>query len=40
VDESFDNELLVAFEYSPMIASVSPQVMLISLTAQPDPDRP
>jgi hypothetical protein len=40
VDESYANELLVAFEYSPTIDSGSPKVMLTSLTAQPDPDRP
>jgi hypothetical protein len=40
VDESYANELLVAFEYSPTIASASHKVMLTSLTAQPDPDRP
>jgi hypothetical protein len=39
VDESYANELLVAFEYSPTIASASHKVMLTSLTAQPDPDR-
>ena len=41
MDESFDNELLVAFEYSPTTtASGSHKVMLTSLTAQPDPNRP
>jgi hypothetical protein len=40
VDESYANELVVALEYSPTIASASTKVMLTSLTAQPDPDRP
>jgi hypothetical protein len=40
VDESYANELLVAFEYSPTIPAASHKVMLTSLTAQPDPDRP
>jgi hypothetical protein len=40
VDESYANELVVAFEYSPTMASASTKVMLTSLTAQPDPDRP
>jgi hypothetical protein len=42
VDESYANELLVAFEYSPTItsAAAAPKVMLTSLTAQPDPERP
>ncbi|ELR16392.1 uncharacterized protein ACA1_047930, partial [Acanthamoeba castellanii str. Neff] len=40
VDESYANELLVAFEYSSTMTSEVHKVMLTSLTAQPDPDRP
>jgi hypothetical protein len=40
VDDSYANELLVAFEYSSTMASEVHKVMLTSLTAQPDPDRP
>ncbi len=46
MDESYANELLVAFEYShsatttTMASAESHKVMLTSLTAQPDRDRP
>jgi hypothetical protein len=40
VDESSSNELVVAVEYTSTVDLLINKVMLVSLTAQPDPDRP